>query len=752
MGGWTLHVPVQGSVGVSSTSEAVYCAFQNGVLEYDLATSEKTMLSSIDFLSDIDISAIGKTTDDKAVFIGYQNGNIDKIQNGNITNIPAIRLAQIQGVKRVNRIVPYGEYVYVATGFGVVKLDPKKNEVRETYYPTPNNLSIRDLGFYKDSLFVSIGNSILKCLATNPAIGDESQWELVSRIPVLDSLTYNDIEVVNGQLFITKISPNYGKDSIFLVEDGNLKFINDDVFDFEIQSIANFQGKLSANIQGSVLIYNDDQSGYDRSYYLVQDDEFLGAQESIVVGTDFYVADMRLGLVQFKPEQRGQILKFVGPPQNKFYRMDWGKGGLLVAGGGLNGQARTFNNTGVYRYKDNWSVMNIFNQPAWDTTTIYDYLCVASHPTEERFAIGTYSLAPLTIVGPNNNIEKVFDNNNSPIELGSLGNGDAVVTSALYDNIGNLHVLNGYSDKILKTYTKDGEWIEFDLGSNSRNKLTDKLVIDYNGHLWMSVPDQGVFAYNFNGTLDNPGDDKTKQFTTSENGGALPANTVTALAVDFDNEIWVGTENGFAIIYNSANTFDAAAGDYNAQRIKLEFEGNVEFLLGSTYISDIEIDGGNRKWIGTAGSGIFCLSADGLTILKNYTVENSPLISNNILDMEIDQETGEMYIITDKGLVSHRIDASYEDPEYENVKVFPNPVRPEFNGDITIQGIRYNSDVKITDLGGNLVYQTTSNGGTSTWNGRRITGEKVASGVYLIWTAANEGQGRQVGKVTIINY
>ena len=114
-------------------------------------------------------------------------------------------------------------------------------------------------------------------------------------------------------------------------------------------------------------------------------------------------------------------------------------------------------------------------------------------------------------------------------------------------------------------------------------------------------------------------------------------------------------------------------------------------------------------------------------------------------------KTGELYIITDKGLISLRIDASDGTADYEDVQVFPNPVKPEFNGQITIQGIKFDSDVRITDMGGNLVYRTTSNGGTAVWNGRRITGEKVTTGVYLIWTSESEGKGRKVGKVTVIN-
>ena len=165
---------------------------------------------------------------------------------------------------------------------------------------------------------------------------------------------------------------------------------------------------------------------------------------------------------------------------------------------------------------------------------------------------------------------------------------------------------------------------------------------------------------------------------SGENTGALPSNQVNAIAVDFDNEIWIGTDNGFAVLYNSDAAFGASYGDYNAQRIKLEFEGNVEHVLGSTSITDIEVDGANRKWFGTSNAGIILLSADGLEIIEQHTVDNSPLISDNILDLELDQNTGELFIVTDKGMISYRTDATYEDADYENVTIFPKPGASRF--------------------------------------------------------------------------
>ena len=281
--------------------------------------------------------------------------------------------------------------------------------------------------------------------------------------------------------------------------------------------------------------------------------------------------------------------------------------------------------------------------------------------------------------------------------------------------------------------------------------IPQKMIIDFNNNIWFASEDHGMFGYNHNNTIDDPNDDESIHIYTGINSGNLPSSNVTALAADFDGEIWVGTDAGFAILYNASNTFDGNPGDYDVQRVKVTFEGNVEYVLGNTHITDIEVDGGNRKWIATANAGILLLSPDGSEILEQHTTDNSPLVSNNIFDLKLDQNSGELFIITDNGLISYRSDASYEDPTYETYKVFPNPVRPNYSGPVTIQGIRYNSDVKITDAAGNLVYKTTSNGGTAAWNCRSLNGQRVASGVYYIWTATNVGNDKKVGKVLIMN-
>jgi len=746
---WRLHVTNKKALDVVAGNGLVYTAFQNGLLEYDIANSETSLWTNVNGLSDVKLSCLGYDKNQNSLYIGYENGNLDRIQNNRVTNIPAIRLANITGNKRINRIVVHDKYIYIATGFSIVKFDPLKFEVRDTYYPTNGLTPIVDIAFRNDSIFALTAQQLYKGSLKNVSLADVSQWKIDTRVPIITSNKYSDIQVVNEQMFVVYKNEDYAKDSIYHVTNTGIKSIFDASKNLEINSIQEVEGKLAINIDAGIYLYSSDLSNYS----------FLGmsgvsVNNSYSFDDKIWVADNYSGLVRY---HNGGIIhiNFQGPPKNQYYAVDFNKGKLAIVGGGMTGKGMTWNSSGMYSFENEvWSLTDKSTQTLWKDKNIWDCLAVSINPKDaNNVAIGSFSDVPLSIITDGKQISEVFTVDNSPIEK-TKWNTEALITDVKYDDEGNLWIANSYSMSPLKAYTKDKKWISFPLGSSvSNTTLISQIAIDYNGNKWLAVPGIGVIAYNDNETISNLSDDKIKIIDAGESSGALPTNQVTALAVDFNNAIWVGTESGFAIIYNSANVFSAAAGTYNAQRIKVNFEGVPENLLGNTYFTDIEVDGGNRKWLATANSGIFLMSKDGSQILQNFTTENSPLISNNIIDMVFDPKTGELYIVTDIGIVSYRTDTSEGDSEYSDVTVFPNPVKPDFSGLITIQGIQYDSDIKVTDASGNLVYKTTSNGGTATWDGKTLAGERVKSGVYLFWTAPNstDAKGRKVGKVVVIN-
>jgi hypothetical protein len=209
------------------------------------------------------------------------------------------------------------------------------------------------------------------------------------------------------------------------------------------------------------------------------------------------------------------------------------------------------------------------------------------------------------------------------------------------------------------------------------------------------------------------------------------------VAEDLEGQVWVGTSKGIAVFYTPTAIFDAGGSD--AQQILIEQDGNIQVLLETESVSAIVVDGANRKWLGTQTGGVYLVSADGRTQIHRFTEENSPLPSNNITSIAIDELTGEVFFGTDRGIISYRSDAIDGSETAECAKVFPNPVRETYTGPIAIDGLVRDSEVKISDMAGNLVYRTTSLGGQAIWNGNDMSGNRVATGVYIVFASDPTG-------------
>ena len=751
MSQWRLHVATGSAIDVVRAENTIFTAYTNGIHVLNRNNEEEELLTDVNGLSDIEISCLYYDSVEACVLVGYSNGNIDKITASSVYNIPAIKLAQIPNSKRINRFLRNGDYIFIATDFCITKLDLNKDEIKDTYYPTNGNEPIIDLSFSADTIFALTNDRVKYGIVDNPALPDVSQWQVDLRFPIQTENYYAEIEAFENKQFVLLKSPEYGQDSVFYFENNSQTWLTNSPYSLEINSINILDDTTFAvNLDGGIYIYNSDLSN-PLSYNSNNFNIWISPIRSIRSSEGIWSADQINGLHLYPSGIGYKEFSVEGPYNNNFYAMDWQSNTLAIASGRLLGKLPSFSSNGIHIFRnESWEFKNTQSVPQWQDQNIWDFIDIAVNPSDPlEFAVATYSEKPLTIFSADT--VEVFDDANSSLSLTGIENGWSLASDVCFDTQNNLWVLNGYTEQPLNLRKQDGSWTNFDCGSSARNIYTTKMIIDFNDHIWFASEDHGMFGYNYNNTIDEPNDDEYLHISTGVNSGNLPSSNVTALAADFDGEIWVGTDAGFAILYNAANAFDGASGDYDVQRVKVTFEGNVEYVLGNTHITDIEVDGGNRKWIATANAGILLLSADGSEILEQHTTENSPLISNNIFDLKLDQNSGELFIITDNGLISYRSNATYEDPSYESYNVFPNPVRPNYSGPVTMQGIRYNSDVKITDAAGNLIYKTTSNGGTATWNCRALNGQRVASGVYYIWTATNVGKDKKVGKVLVMN-
>ena len=325
------------------------------------------------------------------------------------------------------------------------------------------------------------------------------------------------------------------------------------------------------------------------------------------------------------------------------------------------------------------------------------------------------------------------------------------IGGVVFDSKGNLWASNAGVTNPISIRTPDGTWKGFPYQSLIGSQRQSDIVLSPSGHLWVIIPSGGgLFVLN-------PGNDpltmsshQARKLMLSDSDGASLPNDIYSIAFDREGYLWIGTTEGVLVSYNPQRVFEPSL--FNAQRVKIPdvVQGLAVFLLETETVTSIAIDGANRKWLGTQRSGVFLQSADGSTQLLNFTKDNSPLPSNNIQHIGLHPKTGEVFFATDKGLISYRGDATEPSSRFGKVYAFPNPVRPDYNGVITITGLIDKTIVKITDVAGNLVYETQSLGGQATWDGKNIQGNRVSTGVYLFFCADSKGEQSAVGKILFV--
>ena len=323
-----------------------------------------------------------------------------------------------------------------------------------------------------------------------------------------------------------------------------------------------------------------------------------------------------------------------------------------------------------------------------------------------------------------------------------------------FDKSGNLWVANSHAENPFSVKLTNGTWYRFPYKSYVNNVLVGDIVVTRNNHKWVILPRAsggGLFVFDEKGTYTNFSDDKYKKISIADQNGTPISNDVYSIAEDHDGQIWVGTNKGVVVYYNPENVFTGA--NFYAQQIKVpnEIQGQANYLLETETVTAIAIDGANRKWIGTQNAGVFLMSPDGITQIHHFNTDNSPLLSNNILSIAIDGKSGEVFFGTANGIISYRSTATEGAEEFDEVLVFPNPVKPGYEGLITIKGLITNANVKITDITGNLVFETRAEGGQAIWNGKNLSGEKVHTGVYLVFSTNEDGSKSNVTKLMLVN-
>jgi ligand-binding sensor domain-containing protein len=321
---------------------------------------------------------------------------------------------------------------------------------------------------------------------------------------------------------------------------------------------------------------------------------------------------------------------------------------------------------------------------------------------------------------------------------------DVRINGTAFDKTGNLWVTNSRIKNGLKVLRTNGQWGSYPMTSiidDAEASSYANIVIDRNSVKWIATNRDGVIGFN-------DATNTFKKMTFGADAGNLPIADVRSIAIDTKNQLWIGTTKGLRVLSNVSSFQNES--QLKANPIIIMEDNLAQELLYEQFITSIAVDGANNKWIGTTDSGVFMVSPNGQETKYHFTINNSPLPSNVINDIKINSTTGEVFIATNKGMISFKGIATDANEDLNNVYVYPNPVRPTYSGTVKVAGLIDKANIKITDIEGNLVYETTSEGGTIEWDTTAFGRYKVASGVYMIFISAQDGGETKVKKVMII--
>jgi len=738
-GNWKTHFSYFFPFQVEETPNKIYCLTSGDLFSVSKKDEVLEKLNKVNGLSDVSVSCMKYVNEYQTLVLAYKNGNIDLVEKEEITNIPFIKNEIIPGGKKVYAIDVYEQYVYLATEYGIVVVDLERKEIKETYFigNQGDQVKVSDISIVNDRLYALVENE-LKFADLNLGLNllDYNSWS-VQTLSVSEIKEVLEIEAV-GDKVVLSIQDNSDQFKLYYTND----FVNYTSF----KTTSNEIRKLHF-INNHILVAEEKLiSVFDTQLNLEQTVENIWIKvKDAIIDTDgvIWFANQSEGLRRYINGSH-RTYKPDSPYSDVYQKMNIQDDVVYLIGGGVTSSIWSNQyNRGKFAFLRDEEWTSIAD---WDA---HDYMYMAIDPTDDNhlfFSSWGYGLMEYK------NGEKIshYNQDNSLLST-SMEGAFCRLGGLAFDQENNLWIINSGVHNPVSIIDSQGKWHTMEIGNIVNASTMAKLIIDDDNNKWVMLPkpgDKGLFVFNENGTLDLTSDDSYKSLDIRERSGEMVSNKVFDMEFDNDGDLWVGTDQGIAVFYNAEDVFST---NIYASRILVEFEGQTDYLLKYESVLDIAIDGANRKWLATENSGVFLVSENGTDQILHFTSENSSLPSNTVIAVDIDQKTGDVYIQTDQGLLSYRGDAKGALDYFENVYAYPNPVRPEYTGDIFITGLMENTNVKITDLSGNIVAETTSLGGQAVWDGKTLRGERAKTGVYLVFLVNESGEHTAITKILFVN-
>ena len=757
IGQWRDHLSYKKGISITQSSDVVYCATESGIFSFEKNRKEITPLSKITGLSDVEVSCLRYNLSEKTLLIAYKNANIDLIAGKNIYNLSDIKRKLITAKKTINNIYFINQFAYLACGFGIVVVDMDKKEISDTYYIGTNSgyINVRDITSDANYIYAASDSGVFRASLGSPNLADYNSWQRITK-----KGSYNTIAAFANKIFVNLSQPTlpWGNDSLFQFDGTQwTPFLSKF---YPINKLETGQGKLFIANKGGTDMYDSTLAFIARinAYNNVDSYDAIAELSNKDV---VWIADHNNGLVKCYQIFNNDIYVPTGPGTSKVYDLKFSGEELWVAPGDRSELwIGTYNFAETYKFsKETWTGItgpaNGGSIAALDS--MRDVVVVAIDPADkEHIWLATLGEGIAEI--KNGALVNVWNETNTGGALQSRGDANFHWVGSFgmnYDSLGNLWITNCYANNPLVVRKADGTWQNFSFSGLVTTPTIGQILITQSKQKWMVLPRNGGFlAFDDNGTWTTS-DDRKAHLTfpdcvspASGSSSDIPTDAV-CIAEDKDGAIWAGTDKGIIVFFCPDQVF--SSGSCKAQQIFIQQDGHTQILLETEIVTAIAVDGANRKWIGTQNSGVFLMSADGTKQLKHFTVDNSPLLSNEIRSIAIQPKTGEIFFGTIDGIISYRSDATEGLQDFTNVYVFPNPVQPGYEGPIAITGLIENAIVKITDITGTLVYQTKALGGQAIWYGKNFKGEKAHSGVYLAFCANEDGSKTFIAKILLVN-
>jgi hypothetical protein len=734
--------------------DVIYALADNSVFTYNETTQELEKFSSIQGLSGETTSAIYYSNTYKRLVVGYENGLVEIIDdNGTITISSDIASFNQTGIKRINHISEYNNILYLSTPFAIVEYDIEKLEFGDTFFIGNNSTSllINETVIVDDIIYAATEDGIFRAEVNSNLLIDFNSWQ-----QDFPRRNFTRITDFNGAVFTTESSRLYELNSTNLNQ----------VFDFS-ETIININASathLAVSLNNEAVIL--DTSLNQIQQFTANTTFNFSLSDALFIENKVYLATKEFGILSTSATQINTFEEIhpAGPLSNDVFSIAVKNNDFWVVYGGYDITYTPIQRRAGFSHfnGDSW-----INTPFNPDFPVIDLNHISIDPNAENKvyissfgdtgAINSVSTGGLLVV-ENDEISTFYNHLNSGLEDLEPTQPNRVtvrISATTFDRQGNLWVANINRTDELKKLNTSGSWSSFDLSDLKTNPSQfglSEIAIDNNNTIWMGTRRNGIYAFNENGN-------RKRALLNTPNLGNLPDTDVLTVVADRNNRIWMGTRSGMVVFRNAASVFEADV--LNAQPVIIEENGIGERLLGDQRVNTIAIDGADNKWFGTDNGGVLYTNPSGQTTLANFSTQNSPLPSNRILKIRVDDVSGKVYFATDKGIVAYNSNVAPFGDTLDEIYAYPNPALKNHET-VTIDGrngtnLPKGTNVKILDIAGNLVYETNVvegqelQGGKVIWNKKNLAGTKVASGIYIVLMSNDDGSEKATTKIAIVN-